>query len=192
VPLWRNIIRLGSVGALQGVKNPGQLDVVTPAQAVQIVDDVSRAVAPVNVPQILADPGTGTAVGSHSGIEFIARGGGLWLMGFWTTSGTAQTLVMFRNDDQVVTSRGATVGVTVLGTPDAAQTPESAINDIRIATAAIPTGAVRIQADDPNNVLRIPLFIRPGEHFFIIAGITNTSSAIAAQLREIPSRDPAV
>lgn len=48
--LWRNIQRLAGVGAVQGVVEPGPTDVLTPAQAVQVIDDVSHAVQPLAVP----------------------------------------------------------------------------------------------------------------------------------------------
>ena len=48
--LWRNITRLGGIGAIQGVQEPGPTDVLTPVQTVQIVDDVSYAVRPLQVP----------------------------------------------------------------------------------------------------------------------------------------------
>lgn len=48
--LWRNIARLARAGSVQGVVEPGPTDVLTPAQAVQVLDDVSHAVQPLAVP----------------------------------------------------------------------------------------------------------------------------------------------
>lgn len=48
--LWENIRRLSNAATIQGVQDPGRVDVLTPAQAVQVIDDVSHAVPPVLVP----------------------------------------------------------------------------------------------------------------------------------------------
>lgn len=48
--LWTNITRLAAAAANQNQQNPGPVDVLTPAQAVQVIDDVSHTVRPVPVP----------------------------------------------------------------------------------------------------------------------------------------------
>lgn len=182
--IWQNIRRLASSGSVQGVQNPGPVEVLTPAQAVQILDDASIAVAPPRVPWIMAEfIGALPAGGEFSGAEIQARAGGLWILQTERSSVNAgnQALRSWRDDDQVTTVRTVNQRVWATGAANGVG-PVSAFFEIRVA--AFPGNAVLFNsADGPTPW---GFFVAPGERIFIVASNANIAVGLTLWCREVP------
>jgi len=187
VPLWRNIRRLSFLGPVLGVQNPGPLDVVTPAQGVAILDDATWAVAPPEVPQGFVRGSTvGPPAGQHSGVEFVARAGGLHLL--WAQQDST-------NDENVKIWRGPTAAalrvagtrVVTWGVPNG-ERPESDINEVRILTANVPTATAGWKFNDLGAGTFIGLFLQPGESCLLVNVTATASFTLTIGFREVPTR----
>lgn len=181
---WANIRRLAFSGAVQGVLNPGPVDVLTPVQAVQILDDASIAVAPPLVPRVLVEGAGGPAtVGEFSCLEFQGRDGGLWLelIQANTLSGPIAT---WRNDDQVTTVRVPVVALSTFGVPNL-EPPGSGYFNSRVA--ALPAFSARVNLSTFGS-LAVGLFLASGERFFLASVTANNLVNVTAICREVPLR----
>jgi len=185
VPLWKNIRRLATSGPLQGVVDPGPADVIMPAQAVQIIDDASRAVAPVSVPWALATTDSNTLATEFSGIEVQARGGGIWIMRILPRGNSSSQMRIWRDDAQVTTRRVASVELTVFGVPNLGAL-DSGVFNIRVALR--PTFSAFLNQNQNASMPWTPMFVRPGERFFMTHNTSNTALAVTLLLREVPLR----
>jgi len=185
VPLWKNIRRLATSGPLQGVVDPGPADVIMPAQAVQIIDDASMAVAPVSVPWALATVDSNTLALEFSGIEVQARAAGIWIMRILPRGNSAGQMRIWRDDAQVTTRRVVTPEVTVFGVPNLGAL-DSGVFNIRVA--ARPAFSAFLNQNQNASMPWPPMFLRPGERFFIIHNTAQTTLAVTLLLREVPLR----
>jgi hypothetical protein len=181
--LWKNITRLASGPAVQGVVNPGPVDVLTPYQAVQIADDATRATAPPRVPEILWTNTPVTAVGEHTGLELLAFGAGLWLE-------EAQVSVPFsiwRDDAQVIASR-IPANLVQWGLTETVAQPLSRANNVQIAAAEFPAAtalaAITSSASYPWHPLHV--FIPPGQRAYFAHAIANVGINVRVKCREVP------
>lgn len=185
--LWRNLRRLSFLSAIQGVKEPGELDIITPAQAVQVVDDASHAVAPVPIPRGFVSATSAPALLEHSGIEFAVGAGGLWIDRWWQIAAAFDFIDIWRDDDQVVTLRTPVVLSQVGGVPNGERF-DSSINSVQIAAAARPASRVQVSTaaalhDTWNQ------FLRAGERWYFVDQTADSPFAQVFQVREVPQRD---
>lgn len=181
MPLWRNIRRLDTSGPVQGVVNPGPTDVVTPLQAVQIVDDASHAVAPVpSTEGFVGDTGV-PAGAEHSGLELNPKAGGLWLRFAYGQSAGAPTPLFWRDDAQVVVSRIAAVRQSNTNSFPFV----SGLFDVQIAAAALPASRLLLIIS-----LAIPieldLFLPSGERWFVVNNAPNAAMNVGLRISEVP------
>ncbi len=186
--LWRNLRRLSFLSAIQGVKEQGVLDVITPAQAVVIVDDASVGVQPVTVARGFVAPTSAPAAVEHSGIEFSAGAGGLLLERWWQTGPIFESTDLWRDDDQVVAVRTPVVLSQVGGVPNGERF-ESSINSVQIAAAARPASRVTVSTGTLALHGMWQHFMRPGERWYYVRVGANVALAQTFQLREVPQRD---
>ncbi|MEE8507766.1 MAG: hypothetical protein V3T07_01765 [Myxococcota bacterium] len=188
MPLWTNIRRLAFSGAVQGVKNPGPLDVVTPAQAVSVVDAYAHwAAAPPRVPWILAEPATTTAVGEFTGIEIMPRVGPVFVVATWSPGTSNSTQAIWRDDEQVTAARTPVVRLVTGGVPNG-ELPTAGIFSVLITIAAFPANAERLRRTNGRD-FPLPFVMYPGERWFITNSLTNTADTGAYLLREVPTVD---
>ncbi len=184
--LWRNIRRLSFSGALQGAKEPGELDIITPAQAVQVVDDASRAVAPVSVPQALVNVTNVPALLEHSGIELQPRAGGLWLV--VAGGGLFASATDFWRDDDQVTAARAPGNIQSWGVPNG-QAIESGVFAVQIAAAARPADRVGLGAFAQGEAFPpAPVYLEPGVRVFFVNAAVNDALTQWFGVREVPHR----
>lgn len=194
MPLWRNIRRLAWAGAVQGVQNPGPVDIIVPAQGVSLLDDASRAVAPPRYPTILAEalgPGGGVLL-ENNGVEVQARAGGIWLTFIYDRSGAPNSGFIFRADDDFPTTFRAPIGrIQTWGVPFG-EGPESGIFDVRVLETAIPASRVAWRGDgDAGGSYPFDIFIAPGERLFVLQSVDNGNAFWTLALREVPVRERA-
>lgn len=189
MPIWKNIRRLASSGSVQGVKNPGVLDVVTPAQAVQILDDATWAAPPPLAAHGYAGPTSVIGVAEHSGIEFQARAGGLWIFTQELAFGADLTLG-FRNDTQVTVSRTPVTEFATLGVPNG-EGFESGLFSVNVATAALPVNRVLLNRGTATAMHYPigPLFLAPGTRWFFVHFGANATFTSVFHIREVPVTD---
>ncbi len=183
--IWQNIRRLSFSGAVQGVQNPGPVEVLTPVQAVQILDDASSAVAPPRVPRVVvAGAGAAAAVGEFSCIEVQGREGGVWVE---TLQGNTSSLAaaIWRDDDQATTARAPVPTLTTLGVPNL-EAPGSGYFNSRVA--ALPAFAARYNLTTFETSGLINLFVSPGERLFIANTAANLLVNVTLVCREVPLR----
>lgn len=180
--IWANIRRLAYSATVQGVQNPGPLEILTPAQSVQIMDDASHAVAPVLVPRVwIQGLGGATAPGDFSGVEIQGREGGCVIEAISPSVPTNDNLAFWRDDDQATITRVAMTSVTTLGVPNLEAPRCGYFNVLVNALPAFQVG-FPLAFESP----RIDLYVGPGERVFFVNPTANAIILFLARIREIP------
>lgn len=182
--LWRNIHRLAFAGAAQGVQSPGEPNVQTPIQAVQLTDDARRVAPPPLVPDVVAFVSAGAVVGQHGGFEIRPGGGGMWI----TMIKAPANGRIWRADVQTVATRAA-AQLAIWG-PPAGGALEGSVNEVHIATANIPAGAPTwLSLATLPHVLPMDLFLPPGQALYLVHATANSLYEVSMTMREVPTRD---
>ncbi len=186
MPLWTNIRRLAFAGAVQGVKEPGPLDVITPAQGVVVLDDSSAVVSPAKHPIFFVSASAAVNAARFTGLEIQPRGGAVSLLSIMVKGTGSVTTAMWRDDAQVSFSRNPTVQVTTGGVPNL-ERPDCGIFDVQLA--ALPAFFVQSRTNNAQGRQPMPLIMWPGERWFFTANVVNTAMADVFLFREAPNRD---
>lgn len=175
--IWRNIARLARSAVLQGVQEPGPVDVVAPVQTVQIYDDASHLTPPVQVPHGIITAVVGAVAGQRSALQITAGGRGLWVEWIQRVgAGAAFSCVGFMTPTRMFT--GAAVPTT--------WTPPflSAFRSGSFAAAAIPTAANTLVINfAPNEIGR---FLAPSEILVLCGNADNTQFEVSVKVQEVP------
>ncbi len=171
-----------------GVVNPEEVRVGTPIQFVALVDDMTNLVPKVVVPVVAFSGGSiAPGVGNHAGFHLSVRSaGGAYILG---VGGTA-TWHMGVTDTVIATVATAARVLDRLTWPfgeptSSILTSESwGIGDIFTGTnrRSQPLGSERLESDNL-------FYLRPGQHVYIWADISNTVFNGFITWREVPRDD---
>jgi len=182
--VWTNITRLAQAGSVQGAQNPGPTDVITPAQAVQVIDDVSHAVPPVAVPVALWNGISVAVVARSSAFEIRAA-----------PNGTLIRTIIGRNN---VTGLPANVDTVRIATTPVALANLAAVADRLVLGAPAPLSsifsgdiALPISPADVGwrfgiNGTTVDLFLAAGEVMQLYNATTNQQVILGFITQDIP------
>lgn len=181
--VWRNISRLANLGAVQGVVEPGPTDVLTPAQLVQIGDDVSHTISPVVVPVAYYQAEAPIVVANFSIVQIRAapRGTRFFPGGGMTATGIAGNITL-----DISTTDGLTILNPVILAPalfgGVANLHRVTAGDV--AAAPAPNGIARFIAHD--NSMWDSYFVPGGTVLNVVGVSINAFIGFTMTLQDVP------
>lgn len=183
--IWRNIQRLARGIAGQGVQDPGPVDLAGPVQAVQLLDDASRLVAPPDVPEGLVFFQVTGPGGVNIGVGVIEpSAAGLWVrrIHFGDTAG-----------DFWMWSQETLANFTPTGVVTPPWFPPFAsrfrIGSFPLANLPVDTSPIgNSGAVQPARAaLELDMFLPPGRFLFFGTETIASIMEISIQVREVPA-----
>ncbi|MHC4607353.1 MAG: hypothetical protein ACYTAF_10570 [Planctomycetota bacterium] len=187
MPIWRNIVRLANAATAQAVVDPGPVDVATPAQAVQVLDDVSHTVSPVVVPLFFfAALSPAPGAGRHATIEFRPGPRGSLIR---SVAGYQVAPPAWANnsDVDVWIQVGALILANPVAVPGATNFGVAALSTCTfgdVPTASISAAAAPFRALAAGTF--VDLFVAPGQVVNLIRGTANLQAACALLVQDVP------
>ncbi len=181
MPVWRNIARLAGLGPLQGVVDPGPTDVITPAQLVQVGDDVSHTIPPVIVPVSIFSAQSPIVAVRFATVEIQAgpRGTHLeFLVGFSAADTPGNLTMEAWTTATTLANRAAVAGVQIGALPS--------LTTCTVGDAAA-LGAPSSIHRSGVSFLTVPdLFLPAGEILFISAQTAGVFGGVVFLAQDVP------
>jgi len=182
--IWRNIARLAQAGSVQGVVEPGPTDVLTPAQAVQVIDDVSHAVQPVLVPVAYYLVTTPAVAVRFATIEITGGPRGTLLRYGQGVDITASAIANTDNIELFTGLAGAQANRVVQVA--VANFGPAVVHAVTIGDRADPVTQGWVHRQTQSGWNPWDLFIGPGEVAQFVASTVNTARGMAFLLQDVP------
>jgi hypothetical protein len=186
VPLWKNVGRLWSALAAQGITDPGDVDLVGPVQTVQLVDDASHAAQPVSVPISGAHITSPAVAARRSSIAIQPGPRGTLFVGA-SVGASAATNHLIWSETSLALLANATLVARGLGLPN--QLPQLSrfwIGDVLPASIPATAPIFRPAHTSSAGIVPMDLYIAPGSVLFIADDADNTAQILSLWVQDVP------